>query len=104
MLTEIRNDVFGIVDRIKSIDGEYRVYYDGDERKFCLYHRKDRLLNFPYRELDERAVAYVVKTRRENIEQLLEEIDRNNEKIRIDGLKHARDKFEDEVSYALRHI
>ena len=81
-LIEITDDLFDISRRLKSLDEDYRLYYNGAKRRYEVHNRKQcgSTLAFvvPFEELDARTVEYARKTRAENIELLLAEMDKHN--------------------------
>lgn len=92
-LIEIRDDLFDISSRIKSIDENYKIYFNGETCRYEL-HNFSKYPSFqaviPYATLDKRALDFARKSRVDNIQSILAEIDAHNarlEKIRQDGLK-----------------
>ncbi len=77
-MIKITNDVFDIADRIKNINSNYELYYDG---KYKLYCNNILQLVLPFESLDSRTYDYILKTQIKNLEYLQQEIDKNNEKI-----------------------
>lgn len=108
---EIKNDMFDIVKRLKSIDNSYFVMYD---KKFSRYelHSNDQVgstytLTIPYQNLDKRTIDYVLKTRRENYEKLIKEMELNNQKLEQKEMSNILDKAKydltDKLKYYSRH-
>ena len=93
-LTVVENDLFSVADRIKSIDDKYKIYYNGESRKFEVRNAEDDSLQvvLPYGQLDSRAVDYVRKTRIERIDALLEEIERANAEAEKAAARLAKEK------------
>jgi hypothetical protein len=85
MLIRIQNDLYGIDSRLKEIDGGYYIMYDTAKRRYQIHNSNQAgnsyCLTLPYDELDARAVTYVKSTRREYIDNILNEMERNNEKL-----------------------
>ncbi len=81
-LIEITDDLFDISRRLKSVDEDYRLCYNGAKRRYEVHNRKQcgSTLAFVvlFEELDARTVEYARKTRAENIELLLAEMDKHN--------------------------
>lgn len=79
-LVAVENDLFSVADRIRSIDGRYRVFYNTGRGKFEVRSADDDSLQatIPYDRLDSRAVDYVRKTRIERIDEILAEIEHEN--------------------------
>lgn len=102
MKIRITNDLFDISSRVKEIDPAYEIYFETDLQKFTLWAKGRRQLVFPYENLDERAIVRTRKTRVENIDELVKEIDSGNERYQNGRLNKVKDKFEDEVSRRLR--
>ena len=106
--TVITGDVFGIADRIKEIDPEYFIVYNNVLRRYEVHYdrrRRDTLaLAVPFASLDARTVAFTQKTRRENIERLMKEMDDENKRRgeRADKkiLDNAKGRLEEEVGKA----
>ena len=76
---EIREDVFDIAHRLKEIDGDYFPVYNLTKKRFEIHHRgrRDTLqLVLPYESLDARAIQRVKETRREWVENMLRDIER----------------------------
>ena len=82
MKIKIYSDVYNISKRIKDIEKNYYIVYNTITKKFEIHNsaQKDTsyCLTLPYLELDERTLNYVNKTKSENIEKILEEIEKNN--------------------------
>lgn len=80
----IRNDCFNIAKRLKSIDKNYYIVFNKKLSRFEIHYK--RLLNsleliLPFERLDKRTLDYVLRTRIENREKLIKEIDEYNEKL-----------------------
>lgn len=86
-LVRIENDVFDIGARLKEIDGGYYPVYNLTKKRYEIHHSgmKNTLqVVLPYDGLDARAIQKVRETRIEYAEAKLREIDRENEKRRIE--------------------
>lgn len=81
----IEDDVFDIVKRIKEIDSDYFVVFNKQKLLFELHHASQPLtsycLTFPFEHLDVRAVDFVQKTKRQNKDKLIKEMEEENEKL-----------------------
>lgn len=90
MNIKIENDVFDIVKRIKEIDSNYFVVFNKKKLKFELHHSAQPLttycLTFPYECLDTRCVDLTYKTRQQNKEKLIKEMEEENEKLEKEKL------------------
>lgn len=99
-LIEIKDDLFDISSRIKSIDENYKIYFNGGT---CRYELHNSLKSptfqavFPYTSLDKRALDFARQTAVENKDRIVAEIDAHNarlEKQRQDELiKEAMTKL-----------
>lgn len=93
-LIAVKDDLFSVADRIKSIDDKYKIYYNGESRKFEVRSAVDDSLQvvLPFDCLDCRAVDYVRKTRIERINAILEEIERANAEAERAAVAEAAEK------------
>lgn len=99
---KITDDLFYIADRLKEIDNRYEVFFDTEKQKFVIYALGKPQCVIPYDKLDVRTLDYVYKTRRENAEKLLMELEKSNLTKEKESLKKTHDEFENEVSRRLR--
>lgn len=108
MLVEILNDLFFIGARLKEIDDDYKIFYNTKKQKFEI-HCMGQIggsycLTVPYACLDARTIEFVRKTRVENREKLIDEIDRENlknqEKNQKTILNEAKDKLFEQIKYS----
>lgn len=76
----ITNDLFDISSRLRAINDDYRLYYNGQKRRYEVHSAKRKALQFvvPYNELDARTVEYAMYSRVENAKRIFEDIERNN--------------------------
>ena len=90
-LVQIENDCFDIVKRIKEIDSDYVVFYNLKMTRYEVYvknvFKMDYAFTCPFDVLDERVLDYAVKTRSENRDKIIAEIEDNNQKIEKANLK-----------------
>ena len=83
-LIEIKDDLFDISSRIKSIDENYKIYFN---RGTCRYelHNSSKTPSFqaifPYATLDKRALDFARESSIQNKERILAEIDAHNERL-----------------------
>lgn len=84
-LIQIFTDPFFICQRLKEIDKSYFVMFDLEKKNYQLHSSEQRgnsyCLTFPFDCLDARAVEHARKTRVENEEKIIEEIDRENKRL-----------------------
>ncbi|MBO5395177.1 MAG: hypothetical protein J6A28_04705 [Clostridia bacterium] len=81
-LIKIESDVFFIVQRLKEVDSSYEVYYNLHAKSFEVHsteqHKSSYCFKVPFERLDSRTIDYAKKTRAENRDKLIAEIERNN--------------------------
>ena len=80
----IDDDMFGVCRRLKTIDDGYFVFRNYKTGKFEVHNSHDTptlCLVLPYDTLDERTVRHVLRTRKERIDAVLEQIERENRKL-----------------------
>ncbi|MEG1394838.1 MAG: hypothetical protein RSD04_03700 [Clostridia bacterium] len=78
----ICGDLFGIAERIKSIDDDYQIFFNGETARFELHNsacQPTLQLVIPFDRLDARTIDYAARTRVQNANELLENITRDNE-------------------------
>lgn len=84
-LIQIFTDPFFICQRLKEIDRSYFVMFDLEKKNYQLHSSEQKgnsyCLTFPFDCLDARAVEHARKTRVENEEKIIEEIDRENKRL-----------------------
>lgn len=84
MLININADTYFISERLKEIDENYVIKYNTNTKKYEIHNlsqlENTYALTLPYNELDERTINYVQKTRIENIDEIIHEIDKLNER------------------------
>ena len=84
-LIQIFTDPFFICQRLKEIDRSYFVMFDLEKKNYQLHSSEQRgnsyCLTFPFDCLDARAVEHAKKTRVENEDKIIEEIDRENKRL-----------------------
>ena len=81
-LIEIKNDLFDISSRLKSVKDTYVLYFNPERKRFEVHDEAQRggTLAFvsPYDELDCRTVDYALYTRVQNARRVFEDIERSN--------------------------
>ena len=95
-VVKITHDVFDIADRLKEIDGGYYPVYNLTRKRYEVHHGEGKnscQLVLPYPTLDARCIQRVRETRREYVENMLREIDRENEKKRLEKERDEREKI-----------
>ena len=94
-LFEVKEDLFDISARIKSIDEKYKIYFNGDTRRYELHHTAKKptyQLTFPYARLDKRALDYTLKSAVKNRELILRQIEEQNAKVEEERAKKLFEK------------
>ncbi len=93
--TVIQSDTFFIGERLKEIDDSYFLIYNFSREKFEVHSSalsgSTYCLTVPYPVLDERIIDLVRKTRSENLDRLIKEMDEQNEKNQKKREKEAVD-------------
>jgi len=100
-LIKIKNDVFNIVDRLKEIDSHYYVVYNSDKQRLEVHfdgqYPNSLACIVPFNCLDVRTLEHVNKTRRENIDKVIKEMDEHNKRLEKEAdslaIKNALDKI-----------
>ena len=99
MLIEIKTDPLFIGERLKEIDQSYYLVFNTIKNKYEVHSNEQKgcsyCLTCPNVELDERLVELVKKTRRENINELLSEIDKENERLEKEREKYITQRLEE---------
>lgn len=79
----IDSDTYFINERLKEIDKDYFVAFNLKNSKYEVHVKNQRggsyAFTIPYEELDERTVSLALKTRVENRDKIMKEIERENE-------------------------
>ena len=110
MLIKIQNDVHDISKRLKEIDESYFVVFNTATNHFEVHSTKQKqtfCLNVPYAVLDKRTIDLTLKTRRENFDKILAEIDKQNEELDKQNQKQIKNlvefKAKEMFDYAKKH-
>ena len=83
-LIEIRDDLFDISSRIKSVDENYKIYFNGGTCRYELHNSSKSptfQAVFPYPTLDKRALDFARQTAVENKDRIIAEIDAHNARL-----------------------
>lgn len=91
----IKSDLFNISKRIKQIDRKYFIVFNKKTKKFEVhYHRNHSTLELvlPFDRLDKRTLDFVLKTKMENKRKLIEEMEKNNQKLEDEKNKNLLDE------------
>ena len=96
MLYQINNDLFDIANRIKQIDDKYFIVFNTARKKFEVHYKRNKNtyeLTIPFEQLDARAVEFVRKTRMQNKQKILEEINNNNALLKEKEQKQIKENI-----------
>ncbi len=92
-LQKIERDLFGIAKRLKSIDRRYELFFNRKKNRYEIYANGAMQMALPFERLDARALTYARKTRLENLEKIIAEIEEENARLEIQKTIEARDKI-----------
>lgn len=76
-LTEIKNDLYEVADRIKEV-GDYKLYYNRKKGRYEIHSPFGLELTLGSKTPTGEVVVRLRKTRMEKIDELLKEIEREN--------------------------
>lgn len=106
-LINIMSDVFDIVDRVKEIDEGYFIVYNTSKNRYEVHNKKQFGSTFCItceNGLNSQVITKLRKSKIENIEKILKEIEQNNQKIEENNKKIAHSetsfKLEEMFNYA----
>jgi hypothetical protein len=81
----ISSDTFYISERLKEIDESYFLIFNFDKNKFEVHSSCQGVQTYcftvPYNVLDERTIDYALKTRAQNLDEIISQIDKENEEL-----------------------
>ncbi len=89
-LIEIKSDVHDVADRIKEIDGEYRLYYDPFLRRYEVHRRGELCVTWT----ESLTAGLVYKLRETHVRrryELLKEIERNEQRLEREEKREMRE-------------
>ena len=92
-LQRIRHDLFGIAKRLKSIDRRYDLFFNRKKNRYEIYANGAMQMALPFERLDARTLTYARKTRLENLEKIIAEIEEENARLEIQKNREMRDKI-----------
>jgi len=108
--SQVTHDLFGISERLRQIDKDYFVLYNHRMNRWEVHNTESfpHTYSFvvPYEFLDARTLDYAMKTRRENTDKLLREMEENNERIKASKDRDFKNNLESaslETANDLRH-
>ena len=100
-MIEIEHDVFDIAWRMKSIDERYRLYYNRKAKRYEVYIGDMLESVIPYDTLDIRMLEYLRKTRRENINALMAEIEEHNRRLEEESNRRIMERANSRIEEVL---
>ena len=100
-LMEIKEDLFDIAHRLREIDVRYRVYRNLKLNRFEIHANGALQIATPFDRLDARTLDLVRSTRLEYAGRLIEEMDKENAKLKREEQNVARERIMTEVEKAL---
>lgn len=92
-LERITHDLFDIAKRLKGIDRRYKLFFNRKKNRYEIYANWAMQMALPFERLDARTLSYARKTRLENLEKIIAEIEKENARIEIENAKRSRDKI-----------
>lgn len=92
-LERITHDLFDIAKRLKGIDRRYKLFFNRKKNRYEIYANGAMQMALPFERLDARTLSYARKTRLENLEKIIAEIEKENALIEIENAKRSRDKI-----------
>lgn len=108
MKHKVLTNVYHIPQRLKEIDSGYFIMYDDVTKKFEVHNKKQPhstlSLNVPYDELDERTVNLVLKTRVENAQKFIKEMEEENLRIEQEKNKKKMTEVTDKVTEMAKYV
>lgn len=91
-LVKVTDDLFHIARRLKEIDPLYELYFNRPKRRFEIYANGAMQVALPFDRLDARAVDFARKTRLENAEKLILEIERTNDALDVSRRRESYER------------
>lgn len=88
-----------ICQRLREIDDSYRVVYNLNKKVYEVHSVEQPFNSYcftiPYSSLDERAINFALKTRKQNIDKIILEIDKQNEALYNHMVKQEVNKLKE---------
>ncbi len=92
-------DPYYISLRIKEVDENYFIVFNKQRNVFELHNSAQRgdtfALTIPYECLDERTIFLARKTRKENFDKLIRQMDEQNQKLQKNMVKNAVEQLKE---------
>ena len=101
MQIKIHSDALLVTQRLKQIDENYFVVYNTSKNRYELHHKKQigntYCLACPYPFLDERFINLAQKTKIENSNEIIEQIEKHNLKIEKNNIQNLIEQLGENI-------
>lgn len=106
MYIEIKNDVFNIANRIKSLDKNYIIKYNLNQKRFEVWYKENAFVEHleivvPYPCLDVRTIYKVANSKTQELEKIIKELNLSNNKIKEDAKQNLLEELDFKVKTIL---
>ena len=92
-LFRVRDDLFHIAKRLKSIDRRYELFFNRIKRRFEIYADGAMQIALPFDRLDARTTEFAKQTRLEYAEKFIEDMEKENRRIDEANSKRQCDRL-----------
>ncbi len=99
----ITEDLYDVARRIKEIAPYYFVVYNEQKGTYELHSDLERptyVLTFPFSKLDARCIEHTLKTRVENFDRIIKEMDKHNKQLESDAIADGRRELSNQLDRA----
>ncbi len=97
----IENDPLFIAQRLKEVDKSYFILFNLKEKRYEVHSTQQFGGSFCFSVkddvLDERAIFYALKTRKEKMDEIIKQMDAENDKLQKKQLHSAVEKVVEEI-------
>lgn len=113
----ITSDTYNISSRIKHLDKHYYIVYDVPANKYMVYcddqgvnaeniggKKLYYVMTIPFTQLDFRIIKYLHSTRVDNLKNIIDEIDKANQKLEYDNCLKIKDEALEVAQNKLRQL
>ncbi len=101
----ITNDLFDISDRLKTVNPNYKLYFNRKTQRYEVYETcvLNEKLAFvvPYDELDARTLAFARFTAVQNADKIFAEIEKHNEKTDKENARRIAEQVSEKAEVML---
>ncbi len=90
-MRKIENDCYFICQRLKEIDPSYEVFYNNGHFEVHSFEqiKNSYCFTVPFDKLDSRTIDYALKTRSNNRDKIIAEIEKNNQLVYENYIKNT---------------